>query len=586
MNDILPAESARWEWLEAQVRELMARFAYRNVRTPIVEHTQLFVRGIGEVTDIVEKEMYSFEDKLNGERLTLRPEGTASLVRATIENNLLYDGGKRMWYMGPMFRHERPQRGRYRQFHQIGAEALGFAGPDVDAELIMLAVSLWKQLGLTQWRLEINSLGQPEERQAHRQALIAYLEQHTDVMDEEAKRRMYSNPLRVLDTKNPAMQDHGQRRAAPAGLPGRGLAGPLRRPARPFWTPTACPGPSTRAWCAAWTTTTSAVFEFVTDMLGSQGTICAGGRYDYLIEQVGGKSRARRGLGTGRGACAGAASRSWAPTSPQPASGCLCHRARCRRHARGAASPCCSCAESPGRARADARGWRRGHGQHEVAVQEGRRERARAFALIFGCRRAAAGPGHRQALRCATGAGPMQVQQSLLLLAAGGRLGVCATLQSAGLHPQATGIRPSRPPTIQRCARSARIHPADTFDPWPNHLDLEEQEQLDQIKHFWNTWGTPSPACSWSCSARLCRPGMAGPVLWQRARVQAAALAHDVDRGAGVAKLSAWRAPAQAFADARPTTPAPLQAGPGRACCWPSPLFRRRASSTKAKSPP
>ena len=207
MNDILPAESARWERLEAQVRELMARFAYRNVRTPIVEHTQLFVRGIGEVTDIVEKEMYSFEDRLNGEHLTLRPEGTASLVRATIENNLLYDGGKRMWYMGPMFRHERPQRGRYRQFHQIGAEALGFAGPDVDAELIMLAISLWKQLGLTQWRLEINSLGQPEERKAHREALIAYLEQHQDVMDEEARRRMYSNPLRVLDTKNPAMQE-------------------------------------------------------------------------------------------------------------------------------------------------------------------------------------------------------------------------------------------------------------------------------------------------------------------------------------------------------------------------------------------
>ncbi|MDO4969379.1 MAG: histidine--tRNA ligase, partial [Comamonadaceae bacterium] len=207
MNDILPGESARWEWLEAQVRDLMGRFAYHNVRTPIVEHTQLFVRGIGEVTDIVEKEMYSFEDKLNGEKLTLRPEGTASLVRATIENNLLYDGGKRMWYMGPMFRHERPQRGRYRQFHQIGAEALGFAGPDVDAELILLAVSLWKRLGLTQWRLEINSLGQPEERKAHREALIAYLEQHTDVMDEEAKRRMYSNPLRVLDTKNPAMQD-------------------------------------------------------------------------------------------------------------------------------------------------------------------------------------------------------------------------------------------------------------------------------------------------------------------------------------------------------------------------------------------
>jgi histidyl-tRNA synthetase len=150
MNDILPGESERWQWLEAQVRALMDGFAYRNVRTPIVEHTQLFVRGIGEVTDIVEKEMYSFEDKLNGERLTLRPEGTASLVRATVEHNLLYDGGKRMWYMGPMFRHERPQRGRYRQFHQIGAEALGFAGPDVDAELILLAVALWKRLGLTQ----------------------------------------------------------------------------------------------------------------------------------------------------------------------------------------------------------------------------------------------------------------------------------------------------------------------------------------------------------------------------------------------------------------------------------------------------
>ncbi|MBN9323642.1 MAG: histidine--tRNA ligase, partial [Delftia acidovorans] len=289
MNDILPAESARWEWLEAQVRELMARFAYRNVRTPIVEHTQLFVRGIGEVTDIVEKEMYSFEDKLNGERLTLRPEGTASLVRATIENNLLYDGGKRMWYMGPMFRHERPQRGRYRQFHQIGAEALGFAGPDVDAELIMLAVSLWKQLGLTQWRLEINSLGQPEERQAHRQALIAYLEQHQDVMDEEAKRRMYSNPLRVLDTKNPAMQEmvNGAPRLLDFLGEGSlahfdGLKAILDANGVP-WTV----NPRLVRGLDYYNLT---VFEFITDMLGSQGTICAGGRYDYLIEQVGGKS--------------------------------------------------------------------------------------------------------------------------------------------------------------------------------------------------------------------------------------------------------------------------------------------------------
>ncbi|MEG2580472.1 histidine--tRNA ligase [Comamonas sp.] len=288
MNDILPGESARWEWLEAQVRDLMGRFAYRNVRTPIVEHTQLFVRGIGEVTDIVEKEMYSFEDKLNGERLTLRPEGTASLVRATIENNLLYDGGKRMWYIGPMFRHERPQRGRYRQFHQIGAEAMGFAGPDVDAELILLAVALWKRLGLTQWRLEINSLGQPEERKAHRQALIAYLEQHTDVMDEEAKRRMYSNPLRVLDTKNPAMQDMVN--AAPQLLDYLGEASLAHfNGLKAILDANDVPWTVNPRLVRGLDYYNLSVFEFVTDLLGSQGTICAGGRYDYLIEQVGGK---------------------------------------------------------------------------------------------------------------------------------------------------------------------------------------------------------------------------------------------------------------------------------------------------------
>lgn len=289
MNDILPAESARWEWLEAQVRELMARFAYRNVRTPIVEHTQLFVRGIGEVTDIVEKEMYSFEDRLNGEHLTLRPEGTASLVRATIENNLLYDGGKRMWYMGPMFRHERPQRGRYRQFHQIGAEALGFAGPDVDAELILLAVSLWKLLGLTQWRLEINSLGQPQERQAHREALIAYLEQHQDVMDEEARRRMYSNPLRVLDTKNPAMQDMVN--GAPRLLDFLGAASLAHFDGlKAILDANGVPWSVNPRLVRGLDYYNLTVFEFVTDLLGAQGTICAGGRYDYLIEQIGGKS--------------------------------------------------------------------------------------------------------------------------------------------------------------------------------------------------------------------------------------------------------------------------------------------------------
>lgn len=206
MNDIMPPESARWEWLEAKVRALMARYAYRNIRTPIVEPTPLFVRGLGEVTDIVEKEMYSFEDRLNGEHLTLRPEATAGVVRAVAEHSMLYDGGKRLYYMGPMFRHERPQRGRYRQFHQIGAEALGFPGAEVDAELILLAQSLWRELGLQNVRLELNSLGQPDERKAHRAALIAYFEQHADVLDEEARRRLHSNPLRILDTKNPAMQ--------------------------------------------------------------------------------------------------------------------------------------------------------------------------------------------------------------------------------------------------------------------------------------------------------------------------------------------------------------------------------------------
>ena len=210
MNDILPPESARWEWLEGKVRLLMDQYAYRNVRTPILEHTALFVRSIGEVTDIVEKEMYSFDDRpdKNGDydQLSLRPENTASVVRAAIEHNLLYDGGKRLYYMGPMFRRERPQRGRFRQFHQIGAEALGFAGPDVDAELILLAVSLWKELGLNDWRLEINSLGQPEERARHRALLISHFEKHLDVLDEEARRRLHSNPLRILDTKNPAMK--------------------------------------------------------------------------------------------------------------------------------------------------------------------------------------------------------------------------------------------------------------------------------------------------------------------------------------------------------------------------------------------
>ena len=209
MNDILPPESARWEWFEDKVRALMRRYAYANVRTPIVEPTALFVRGLGEVTDIVEKEMYSFEDAMNGDRLTLRPENTAGVVRAMTEHSFLRDGGRRLYYIGPMFRHERPQKGRYRQFHQVGAEALGFVGPDVDAELILMGRALWRDLGLVEGRdvrLELNSLGQAEERLAHRAALVAHFEAHADRLDEDARRRLHTNPLRILDSKHPAMQ--------------------------------------------------------------------------------------------------------------------------------------------------------------------------------------------------------------------------------------------------------------------------------------------------------------------------------------------------------------------------------------------
>src|SRR6188768_4267459 len=187
----------------------MARYAYANVHTPIVEPTALFVRGLGEVTDIVEKEMYSFEDAMNGDKLTLRPENTAGVVRAAVEHSMLYEGGKRLWYIGAQFRHERPQKGRYRQFHQFGAEALGFAGPDVDAEMILMARALWRELGLVEGRdvrLELNSLGQPEERRAHREALVAYFQHHADALDEDSKRRLHTNPLRILDSKVPSMQ--------------------------------------------------------------------------------------------------------------------------------------------------------------------------------------------------------------------------------------------------------------------------------------------------------------------------------------------------------------------------------------------
>jgi histidyl-tRNA synthetase len=289
MNDIAPPQSAHWEWLEDKLRALMQRYGYRNLRTPIVEPTALFVRGLGEVTDIVEKEMYSFEDRLNGEQLTLRPENTAGVVRAALENNLLYDGGKRLYYLGPMFRHERPQRGRYRQFHQFGAEALGFAGPDVDVELIVLACDLWAELGLAGIELEINSLGQVAERQAHRQALIAYLQDHADQLDEDAKRRLHSNPLRILDTKNPSMQtlvDAAPRLIDHLGAESLDHFNRLRALLDAHGIDYRINPRLVRGMDYY----NLSVFEFVTTQLGSQGTVCAGGRYDGLFKQIGGKA--------------------------------------------------------------------------------------------------------------------------------------------------------------------------------------------------------------------------------------------------------------------------------------------------------
>ncbi|MDE2593069.1 MAG: histidine--tRNA ligase [Burkholderiales bacterium] len=301
MNDILPPESARWEWLEGTVRALMRRYGYQNVRTPIVEPTALFVRGLGEVTDIVEKEMYSFEDSLNGDKLTLRPEGTAGVVRAINEHTFLYEGGKRLYYIGPMFRHERPQKGRYRQFHQVGAEAMGFHGPDVDAELILMIAALWRDLGIqigTDVKLQLNSLGQPAERLAHRQALIDHLQAHHDVLDEEARRRLHSNPLRILDTKNPAMQAVVE--AAPKLIDFLGEESLAHFNAvKQVLDAAGVPYEVNTRLVRGMDYYNLTVFEWVTDKLGAQGTVCGGGRYDGLIEQLGGKPAPAVGWGLG-----------------------------------------------------------------------------------------------------------------------------------------------------------------------------------------------------------------------------------------------------------------------------------------------
>ena len=289
MNDLLPADAAQWAHLEHVLRDLTRAYGYEFLRTPIVEATTVFQRGIGEVTDIVEKEMYSFEDRLNGEQLTLRPEGTAALVRSVIENNLLYEGPKRLWYTGPMFRHERPQRGRYRQFHQFGIEALGFAGPDIDAEIILMGQRLWDELGLKGVRLEMNSLGQANERAEHRAALVAYFEKNQSQLDEDSQRRLLSNPLRILDSKNPEMQALIE--GAPKLLDFLGEESLKHFEAvQALLKANNIPCKINPRLVRGLDYYNLTVFEWITDELGAQGTIAGGGRYDPLIERMGGKA--------------------------------------------------------------------------------------------------------------------------------------------------------------------------------------------------------------------------------------------------------------------------------------------------------
>ena len=298
MNDILPDVTPSWRYLESTVRSLFDAYGYQEIRMPIVEATELFKRSIGEVTDIVEKEMYTFEDR-NGDMLTLRPEGTAGCVRAGIQNGLLYNQTQRLWYSGPMFRHERPQKGRYRQFHQIGVETFGLAGPDIDAEMILMTARLWRKLGLADSvQLQLNSLGSADARATYRAILVDYLQQHHEQLDEDSQRRLHSNPLRVLDSKNPAMQELVT--AAPklseyldeasrqhfaqlcALLDAAGIAyvvNPCLVRGLDYYSKT--------------------VFEWVTDKLGAQGTVCAGGRFDGLVEQLGGKPSSAMGFAMG-----------------------------------------------------------------------------------------------------------------------------------------------------------------------------------------------------------------------------------------------------------------------------------------------
>lgn len=296
--DILPEHTPLWQKLEDTARRVLAQYGYRNIRMPLVESTDLFVRSVGEHTDIVEKEMYSWQDKLNDDRLTLRPEGTAGCVRAVVEHSLTYNGPQRLWYMGPMFRHENVQKGRQRQFHQIGAEAFGFDGPDVDAEQIILLARLWRELGITDVQLQLNSIGDAQERVSFRQSLIAYFESHADLLDDDAKRRLHTNPLRILDSKNPRMQamiEAAPRLTDTLGEQTRahfdGLCRQLDTAGIAYQL-----NPRLVRGLDYYNRT---VFEWVTTKLGSQGTIAGGGRYDSLVERLGGSATPACGFGIG-----------------------------------------------------------------------------------------------------------------------------------------------------------------------------------------------------------------------------------------------------------------------------------------------
>ena len=296
MNDILPDDADLWEQFETLIRDWLRAYGYRPIRMPLVEPTALFKRAIGEVTDIVEKEMYSFED--GQEHLTLRPEGTASCVRAVLEHNLLYDGPKKLWYMGPMFRHERPQKGRYRQFHQVGIEALGLAGPDIDAEQILMCARLWDDLGLQGIKLDINSLGELPERENHKKALVAYFQSHQESLDADSQRRLQTNPLRILDSKNPAMQALNEQAPKLMDYLGEtslkhfdGVQAVLKN--------AGIHARVNHRLVRGLDYYNLTVFEWVTDQLGAQGTVCAGGRYDGLTAQLGGKSSPACGFAMG-----------------------------------------------------------------------------------------------------------------------------------------------------------------------------------------------------------------------------------------------------------------------------------------------